>query len=145
MIANRKRILMKKTNYHLLLIATIFSICGCSVASPLDIITPARNPSSVTIDYMGHLYPTNHANGMYFSTVDAKVVKAMLPLRQMELKTAYYVAKGEIDLIEQSSSALSNGLWAGLSAVLIGAGVMVPRPQEKAKVVQALHTPPPPR
>jgi len=118
---------------------------GCANASPLDPLWPARRPSPATTEYLGHLYQTNTVNGMYHSLSDIKIAKALVPIRKMELQGLYYAAKGETELIDATTSAMSNGAWIGISALLGAAGIMIPSPREKGKVLEALHKPPPPR
>jgi len=125
----------------------IFVVClvltGCSSASPLDILIPARRPSPATTEYLGHLYQTNAVSGLYYSVSDAKLYKALVPVRKMELQGLYFAAKGETELLEMMGSAVSNGIWG---AVVAGVGLLgwqIPRPQEGKKVAEALHKQPP--
>lgn len=125
------------------LLIPLLLLVGCANGSPLDVLIPARRPSSATTEYMGHLYSTNAVNGLYYSVSDAKLNKALVPIRKMELQGLYFAAKGETELLEAMGSALSNGIWAGVTTLLVGAGIMVPRPQEGKKVAEALHKAPP--
>jgi len=134
--------LMEAIRWTLIVTAICCAILfvGCANASPLDPLWPARRPSPATTEYLGHLYQTNNVNGMYHSLSDIKITKALVPIRKMELQGLYYAAKGETELIDATTSAMSNGAWLGISALLGAAGIMVPRPQEKHRVREALHT-----
>lgn len=132
---------MRKTNALLLL--AVLSVTGCALATPVDIFIPSRRSSGATKEYLGHLYPTNNANGWYYSLVDAKLVRELVPIRKMELQGLYLAAKGETELIEAAGTATSNMAWAAITGILTATGIMIPRPQEKAKVVEALHKPVP--
>ena len=126
-----------------LILLPILFLVGCASATPFDIIVPTRKPSIATSEYLGHLYPTNYANGMYHSLVDTKVEKAMVPLRDAELKGLKIVAQGELEFYEKMGDATSVGLWGLAGVALTALGWQIPRPQEKAKVVEALHKKPP--
>ena len=114
-------------------------ICGCANGSPIDLFIPTKRPSPAYDEYMGHLYPTNgfKANKMYHSLVDTKLEKALVDVRKMELEGLRYAAKGETELIERIGTSLSNGIWAGITAILTATGIMLPRPAEKGKIAVA--------
>ena len=118
-------------------------VSGCA-ATPIDFLIPTKKPSVVTQEYLGSLYTTNRvSNMMYHSLSDTKYEKAMIPVRKVVLEGLYYGAKAEIDTIDKIGTATSNGVW-GL--IVAGAGLMgwqIPRPQEKAKVTEALYKDPP--
>lgn len=126
-----------------LVLITILALTGCASATPIDILIPTRKPSAATQEYLGHLYQTNNANRLYHSLVDTKVEKAMIPLRNAELKGLKIVAQGEIELYERMGDATSKGVWGGIIALAGLAGWQIPRPQEKGKVTEALHKQPP--
>jgi len=118
-------------------------LCGCAHGTPIDILIPTRKPTPATQEYLGHLFPTNACNGMYHSLSDTKLEKMLVPLRDAELKGLKIVAQGELEFIDKVGTATSNGIW-GL--IVAGAGLMgwqIPRPQEKAKVTEALYKPVP--
>ena len=127
----------------ILFLLVAMALCGCAAASPLDPLVPAKKPSAATTEYLGHLCPTNYCNGMYYSLSDAKMAKALVPVRKMELQGLYLAAKGEMDVIGAMGSQASNVAWGGITAILAACGVMIPRPQEKHKVEAALHKKPP--
>lgn len=135
-----------KFKYYILLIAASFMLCGCASASPLDWVLPTRKPSLATTEYLGHLYRTNYVNGVYHSLTDTKIEKAMVGIRKMELQGLHYAAKGETELLDAMYSKVSDGAWAGLLGALsltgLGAGVLIPRPGEKARIKEAGMTPP---
>lgn len=122
-----------------------FCICGCASASPLDLFVPTRKPSAATTEYLGHLLPTNAvpANKMYHSLIDTKIEKALVPVRKMELQGLHFAAKGETEIIDAMGSKFSNGIWGGITAILVATGYMTPRPKEKAKITEALYSAPP--
>lgn len=127
---------------HLSILLVLF-LAGCASATPIDFLIPTRKPTPATQEYLGHLFPTNACNGMYHSLSDTKIEKMLVPLRDAELKGLKIVAQGELEFIDKVGTATSNGIW-GL--IVAGAGLMgwqIPRPQEKAKVTEALHKQPP--
>lgn len=118
-------------------------VSGCASASPIDIAIPTAKPSIATTEYLGHLAPKGYANGLYHSLIDTKIESALVPVRKMELQGLHMAAKGETDVIEAIGSKFSNGIWGGATALLIAAGYMTPRPQEKSKISEALNADPP--
>lgn len=127
----------------LLLILPVMLIVGCASGSPIDFLIPARRPSPATTEYLGHLYQTNNVNSLYYSVSDAQINKQLVPIRKMELQGLYYAAKGETELLEGMGSMTSNLIWGAVVGAVGLAGWQIPRPQEKAKVIEALHTPKP--
>ena len=127
------------------LLAILLLVTGCASASPIDIFIPTKRPSPAYDEYMGHLNPTNgyKSNRMFHSLSDTKLEKAMVNVRKMELEGLRYAAKGETELIDAMGSKISNGLWMGITALLATTGIMLPRPQEKGKIAEALNKPPP--
>ena len=125
----------------LLLLLTVL-VAGCASAGPLDLLTPTKRPSGAYREYMGHLYTTNTANGVYHSLVDTTFEKNMVNVRKMELEGLRFAAKGETELIEGIGKMMSNGAWAGLSALLIAGGIALPAPGTKAKIQEAGQTDP---
>lgn len=122
----------------------LFVLPGCASASPIDFLVPAKRPSPATEEYLGHLYQTNYvANGLYYSVSDAKMHKAFVPVRRMELEGLHAAAKGEMEIIDAIGSKLSNGIWGGLMGIAALAGWQLPSPREKAKVTEALYKAPP--
>ena len=126
-----------------LVICIVLLVSGCASGTPLDIIIPTPKPSPVYTEYMGNLNYTNNANHLYHSLVDTKREKAMLVPRKMELQGLELAAKGEMDIIESAGDRLSNGLYGTLVALAGILGWQLPRPGEKAKVLEALHKEPP--
>lgn len=128
---------------RLLLIAcTTVLLHGCATAAPWDIFWPTRQ-GVVTSNYLGELSFDRPANGMYHSLMDTKAEKALIPVRKMYLEAVRLAAKGETDIIDSGASLLSNGLWVGLTALLGGGALFVPRPGEKALIREAELKPPP--
>ena len=132
---------MRHITYISVLVLT-FCLVGCASAGPLDIFWPTRQ-GAVTSNYLGHLNYDGNANFLYHSLADTKIEKELIQIRTMELQALKIAAKGETDIINTSASLMSNAVWGGITALLVGAGVMIPRPQEKGKVVEALHKTPP--
>lgn len=128
----------------LLIFFLFLSVCGCVVASPLDPLIPTSKPSEATTEYLGHLTPARPVNGLFHSLSDTKIEKALVPVRKMELEGLYFAAKGETEIIDAMGTRFSNGVWGGITGLLVAAGYLAPRPQEKAKVAEALQTKPPP-
>ncbi len=124
-------------------IPVIFLVVGCAHGTPIDILIPTKKPSPVTVKYLDELYPDYKANRMYHSLADTKFEKAMIPLRKMQLEGMYLAAKGEVGVIDAAGSAMSKGAWAAIIAGVGLAGWQLPRPQEKLKVLEAEHRPPP--
>ena len=123
---------------HNFLVMALCLLCGCASASPIDILIPTTKPSVATTEYLGHLTPAGYANGMYHSLIDTKIEKGLIPVRKMELQGLHLAAKGETELIDYFGSKFSNGIYGGITALLVACGYMAPRPQEKAKVAEAL-------
>ena len=125
--------------------ALMLTLClvGCASASPLDILWPTRQ-GGVTSNYLGHLNYEGKANFMYHSLADTKIEGQLIKVRTMELEALRIAAKGETAIINASASLMSNAVYGGLTALLVAAGVMVPRPQERGLVQEALHKRPPP-
>jgi len=136
------KLLTRQTATISLLLFT-FCLVGCSTAGPLDIIWPTRQ-GGVTSNYLGHLNYDAPANFLYHSLADTKIEGQLIKVRQMELEALRMAAKGETAIIDSSASLMANALYGVITAVLVGAGYMAPRPQEKAKIEAALKTSPPP-
>jgi len=116
---------------------TLILSAGCASATPIDFLIPTKAPSEATTEYLGHLYPDYKSNKLYHSLSDTKFEKAMVPIRKMELQGLYYAAKGELDFIDMVGSKMSGAAWTGISALLLAAGIAVPKPGTQAKIDKA--------
>ena len=127
---------------HLSILLVLF-LAGCASATPIDFLIPTPKPSHPSQMFLGDLYSTNKVNKMYHSLADTKREKAMVPLADALMTGYKIVAQAELEYYDKVGTNASNGLW-GL--IVAGAGLMgwqIPRPQEKAKVTEALHKQPP--
>ena len=130
---------MKK---YILSALMVLLLVGCTSATPIDFLIPTKKPSPATQEYLGHLMPTNSVNRLYHSLSDTKYEKMLVPLRDAELRGLKVVAQGELEFIDKVGTATSNGIWGGLVGLAGLLGWQIPRPQEKAKVIEALHKDP---
>lgn len=117
-------------------------LTGCASGSPVDFLIPTKK-SPVAKEYLGHLNLTNDVNHVYHSLSDTKLENQLIEIRKLELQGLYLVNKKYNELMVQTAEPFSNALWIGITMLLTSAGIMVPRPQEKAKVIEALHKEPP--
>lgn len=123
-----------------IIILSLF-LCGCASGSPLDIFIPAKK-APLSEDYLGHLNPPA-PSWWYFNLATAKYEQKLMDLRKKELEGEYLMVKGFNTIQIEALDPISDIAWAGLLGLAGAAGIMIPRPQEKAKIAEALNKPPP--
>ena len=122
----------------ILFVVTAFTLVGCASGSPIDFLIPT--PKSPATDvYLDHVQ-IGKVNWFYHSLSDTKIESKLLNVRRLELQAMYQVAKVSNEAIIEVADPISNAVFGGLIALAGGAGIMIPRPQEKSKIKEALLT-----
>ena len=119
----------------LLAILSILGVVGCASASPIDFLIPTPK-APATDEYLGHVQ-VGKVNRMYHSLSDTKIERRLLDVRKVELQALYSVAKVSNDAIIDFADPISTAAFGALIALAGGAGIMIPRPQEKSKINEA--------